>query len=81
MKVEVLLFARLREVVGDGRVAVEAPDGATVSEVCRSLLHDRGAGALGDMPLRFAVAGSFVENDHVLRDGDEVAVIQPVSGG
>jgi molybdopterin converting factor subunit 1 len=81
VKVEVLLFAHLRELVGEGRVAVEAPDGATVSEVCRGLLRDRGAGSLGDMPLRFAVAESFVADDHVLRDGDEVAVIQPVSGG
>ncbi len=31
--------------------------------------------------VRFAVNGSYVPSDHVLKDGDEVVFIPPVAGG
>ena len=80
MKVEVLLFAQLREAIGD-RVVLETAEGVTVAELGAELLASRGAGRFASLPLRYAVDEAFVPHDHELRDGDIVAMIPPVSGG
>ncbi|HEY0417049.1 MAG TPA: molybdenum cofactor biosynthesis protein MoaE [Gaiellaceae bacterium] len=69
----VRLFAGLRERAGWARRDVEA---ASVGDVWRSL-------DLGDEPegLLYAVNKEYAERDRVLVDGDEVALIPPVSGG
>jgi len=76
VKVNVRLFAALRERVGSGRVEIELPDGAVVGDVWPAL-------DLGDEPsgLLFAVNRSYAEPATALGPGDEVAMIPPVSGG
>ena len=76
MKVTVRLFAGLRERAGTGRRELELPDGATIAEVWAAL-------ELGDEPagLLYAVNRAYTSADAVLAEGDEVALIPPVSGG
>ena len=76
MQVTVRLFAGLRERAGFGARAVELSDGARVADAW-------GALDLGDPPrgLLYAVNREYAEPDHALVDGDEVALIPPVSGG
>lgn len=76
MKVDVRLFAALRERAGSARVAVELVDGATVGDVWPLL-------ALGDEPpgMLYAVNRAYADRAEELSEGDEVAVIPPVSGG
>ncbi len=77
MKILVRLFAALREQAGTSRVELDLPDGAHVADVW-------GALALGGAEpgsLTFAVNKAYADRDHVLADGDEVALIPPVSGG
>ena len=76
MRVVVKLFAGLRERAGTGERALDLGDGARVAEVWPAL-------ALGGEPdgLLYAVNREYAEHDAVLRDGDEVALIPPVSGG
>ena len=74
MRVIVLLFAGLRERAGQARL--ELDDVACVEDVWPKL-------GLGDEPpgLFYAVNREYVEPGHELADGDEVALIPPVSGG
>jgi molybdopterin synthase catalytic subunit/molybdopterin converting factor small subunit len=74
MHVTVRLFAGLRERAGTGKL--ELDDVTTVADVWPAL-------ALGDEPggLLYAVNRAYVEQTHELHDGDEVALIPPVSGG
>jgi molybdopterin synthase catalytic subunit/molybdopterin converting factor small subunit len=74
MHVTVRLFAGLRERAGTAKL--ELHDVATVADVWAGL-------GLGDEPggLLYAVNRAYVEPTHELHDGDEVAVIPPVSGG
>jgi molybdopterin synthase catalytic subunit/molybdopterin converting factor small subunit len=74
MRVTVRLFAGLRERAGRSRIELE--DVARVDEVWPAL-------GLGDEPegLLYAVNREYVERGAELRDGDEVALIPPVSGG
>lgn len=75
--VEVLLFARLRELAGRASVRVRVPAGATPADLWSAL-------ALPGPPpagLRYAVGGTWALAGAALRDGDRVALITPVSGG
>ena len=74
MRVTVRLFAGLRELAG--RSSLELEDVATVADVWPRL-------GLGDEPggLLYAVNREYVSTDTALADGDEVALIPPVSGG
>jgi MoaE-MoaD fusion protein len=76
MHVTVRLFAGLRERAGTGRRTLDLPEGASVAEVWPSL-------KLGDEPagLVYAVNRAYVGRESELSEGDEVALIPPVSGG
>ncbi len=76
MRVAVRLFAGLRELAGTRATEIELPAGSTAAQVWPEL-------ELGDEPpgLLVAVNRSYAPRDTVLMDGDEVALIPPVSGG
>ena len=76
VKVTVRLFAGLRERAGTGRRDLELADGATIADVWAAL--DLGAEPAG---LLYALNKSYAGADASLADGDEVALIPPVSGG
>jgi molybdopterin synthase catalytic subunit len=76
MRVRVRVFAGLRERLGMGENELELPDGARARDVWDLL-------ELGEEPagLAYAVNRQYVDRDHGLADGDELAIIPPVSGG
>lgn len=76
VEVTVRLFAMLRERAGAGEVVLELPEGARVSDALESL-GDIGRG----LPLVMAVNREYAAADQVLDQGDELALIPPVSGG
>jgi molybdopterin synthase catalytic subunit len=76
VRLAIRLFAGLRERAGTGRRELELADGATVADVWAAL-------GLGAEPpgLLYAVNRAYAEREQPLADGDEVALIPPVSGG
>jgi MoaE-MoaD fusion protein len=76
VKITVRLFAGLRERAGTGHRDLELSDGASLADVWPAL-------ELGDEPegLLYALNLAYAERDQPLSDGDEVALIPPVSGG
>jgi MoaE-MoaD fusion protein len=76
MRISVRLFAGLREQAGTGERELELDEGARVADVWPGL-------GLGDEPagLLYAVNKAYAGADHELEEGDEVALIPPVSGG
>lgn len=80
MKVRVLPFGILKEWLGPDAATVELPLGATVSD----LLDKLGASADRVNSLRGIAVGvnaDYATASQVLQDGDEVALLPPVSGG
>ena len=76
VQITVRLFAGLRERAGGPGRTLELPEGATVGDVWAPLeLGDEPAGLLYALNKEYAAASV------ALADGDEVAVIPPVSGG
>lgn len=81
MKITVRYFAGLRERIGQPSQILELPDGTRVRTALDITLgglkksHDT-------LPrVMMAVNGEYVEPDSELHDGDELALIPPVSGG
>jgi molybdopterin synthase catalytic subunit/molybdopterin converting factor small subunit len=76
VRVVVRLFAGLRERAGAAERVVEMPNGARVHDVWPLL-------ELGPEPdgLLYAVNKTYAERERELTDGDELALIPPVSGG
>jgi molybdopterin synthase catalytic subunit/molybdopterin converting factor small subunit len=76
MRVRVRLFAGLRERAGSGERKLDLHEGARTADVWARL-------ELGEEPpgLLYAVNQVYASRDTVLADGDEVALIPPVSGG
>src|SRR6476619_5103769 len=74
MRVSVRLFAGLRELAGRSSVELEGVE--RVVDIWPRL-------GLGDEPpgLLYAVNREYAPTDRALADGDEVALIPPVSGG
>ena len=81
MDVTVRLFASLREHAGAGTVALQLVDGATVADAIDQLRGGALAGLPENAPFVAAVAREYVKTDHPLSDGDELALVPPVSGG
>ena len=79
MRVRMLYFGVLRERLGGGEAWLELVDGAIVAEAL-SIYKER----LADFPwesIAVAVNQEYAKADVVLKDGDEVALLPPVSGG
>lgn len=81
MDVTVRLFASLREHAGAGTLALQLGDGATVADAIAELRSGALAGLPENAPFVAAVAREYVERDHPLSQGDELALVPPVSGG
>jgi molybdopterin synthase catalytic subunit len=82
MRVEVRLFAILRERAGRGSIELDLADGATAADALAATGERAGlAEELARMQVAVAVNREYVRGDAALADGDEVALIPPVSGG
>ena len=82
MKIAILYFAAVRDLVGISEETIELPSSVrTVSDLGAHLakLHPTLDGRLA--PVRFARNEEFVERSAALEDGDVIALIPPVAGG
>ena len=77
MRIQLRLFAGLREQVGTAAREVDLLDESRVRDVWAAVpeLEDEPPGVL------YALNKEYVDGDHPLADGDELALIPPVSGG
>ena len=81
MTLRVLFFASLARRLGLTQATLKLSSGATVADAYRTLAAEHPALEPASRGLAFAVNMAYVGPDHELRDGDELALIPPVSGG
>ncbi|MGD0802725.1 MAG: molybdopterin converting factor subunit 1 [Candidatus Bathyarchaeia archaeon] len=81
MRLRVRYFASIRELTGLREEQLEVPDNSTADTLKRTVqgLHSMLDGQEDNILV--AVNGSFVEPMRILKEGDEVALFPPVSGG
>jgi len=80
MRVLVRLFASYREAAGAGQLELDLPPGATVADAIAEIVRRHPLIAEGRQVV-IAKNREYVKADEHLADGDEVALIPPVSGG
>ena len=81
VRVRIRLFAMQRELAGTRGVEIALPSGATIEDAWSALVARFPSLAPGRAALRFARNGGYAPPETPLGDGDEVAMIPPVSGG
>lgn len=82
MRLQVRLFAGLREAAGADSLEVEVGEHPTAAGLLDVMRDQTKLGELLQrMPVRVAVNSSYVAGETVLRAGDEIALVPPISGG
>jgi len=83
MQVRVLPFGVLKDWLGSAAAEVELPEGATVAELLTALstLHSAGQPVQAFRGIAVSVNAEYASAGNVLREGDEVGLLPPVSGG
>ena len=81
IRIELLLFAQLKEAFAAERLSRGVPEGATVEHVAAQLLKEVSDPAIARLPLMYAVNEQYVAAHYRLRDGDRLALITPFAGG
>ena len=81
MKIKIKFFASYKEAVGRDELDLDMEDESDVSQLLEAVkaIHP----AIGELiePLIVSVNKEYATFDKVLKDGDEVALLPPVSGG
>jgi len=80
MKVNLLAFGIARELMGTSQTMLELPDDATAAIVRQELEH-RYDQLKKLTTYAIAVNSAYAQPDTRVKDGDEIAIIPPVSGG
>ena len=81
MKITVKLFSLAKDLAGFDEREFELSQSGVAADVLQQLIRENAGFVDWKSSLRLAVNCEYVNGDHPLKEGDEVAVIPPVSGG
>ena len=81
MKVRLLYYGILRDIIGQREASIDVTDGTMAVDVWQSLRARHAALGGYVRPPLTAINDSFVPPDFILRDGDELTFVPPVAGG
>jgi molybdopterin synthase catalytic subunit len=81
MTIKLKFFAILHDLAGVREATLELPEGATVSIASAAIALQFPSLEKYLPRVAYAVNQEYRDRETVLRDGDEIALIPPVSGG
>ena len=81
MRISVLLFASLADIVGTREISINTPGFTDVNSVFDKLAKDFPSLETYRSTVLFALNSEFAHPASPVKDGDEIAFFPPVSGG
>src|SRR5438874_4555062 len=81
MRIRVLLFGVLKDIYQRGSEELELPSGATLADVLEHYRRQAPEQRTLFPILALSVNQQYAQISHLLNEGDEVALLPPVSGG
>jgi len=80
MRIQILAFGIAKDILNQQKLVIDLEANHTVGDLRNNLLETHtGFNKLSS--LRFAVNDEYVQDSFALKEGDEVILIPPVSGG
>lgn len=81
MKIRVQFYSQLRDVAGTSEEDVGLADGSTVGQLLQKVYEKFPALRAHDKSILIGAGVEFVDRDHVIESGEEIAIMPPVQGG
>jgi MoaD family protein len=81
MKVRAEFYSRLKEIIGAQALEISLRKNATVNDLFEQLKESHPQLRDFEKSMLFGVGVEFVDRNHVLNDGDVIAIMPPVQGG
>ena len=81
MKIRAQFYAQLRDLIGIRELEVDLSEGATVSELLEAIYAKQPALRSHDKSILIGAGVEFVDRNHKLKPGEEIAIMPPVQGG
>lgn len=81
MRVRVVFYAQLRDLVGIRELDVDLAEGAIVRDLLEEIYAQQPALRSHDKSILIGASVEFVDRNYRLKPGDEIAIMPPVQGG
>ena len=81
MKVRAEFYSRVKEILGASALELSLPKNATVNDLFEQLKETYPKLRDFEKSMLFGVGVEFVDRNHVLNEGDVIAIMPPVQGG
>jgi molybdopterin synthase catalytic subunit len=81
MHVRALFFASLKDIVGSRELAMDVPEGTTISDLLTQLEGRYPRFTDYRSVILTAINEEYADKTAQISDGDEIAIFPPVSGG
>lgn len=80
MKITLLAFGIVKDIFKSSSVEIELPEGATTADL-KATIHSLYPAMQQLVTYMVAVNNEYSPEDMVIHEGDEIAIVPPVSGG
>ncbi len=81
MQIKVLYFATCADIVGNREQTIDLPPGSVLDDLIQAVISEHPRLAPVRQSAMISLNQEYANGDAALSDGDEVALIPPVSGG
>lgn len=80
MKFTILAFGFVKEIFSGNSIEIELPEGSTTASL-KALLNSQYPALQQLVTYMIAVNSEYSPDNRIINEGDEIAIIPPVSGG
>jgi molybdopterin converting factor small subunit len=81
MRIHVQFYAQLRDLAGTPELDVDLAEASTIAQLLEKIYELKPALHAHDKSILVGSGVEFVERDHVVKDGEEIAIMPPAQGG